>query len=174
MIDIIIIVLFLYGIIRGYKKGLIKSLLNFINFFISSIISFMLTRRIFLLIASTINIDDIVKNNDFFSKNINLSENQMKIILFFIFFISVKFIIRIIFRLLNKISKLPLINISNSFLGGILGFLQVYTVLLIFIYIIMTFKVNEILYYEINKSMLSNFIYYKTSDIIEYCFEYFI
>ena len=139
LIDLIIIAIIGFGIIRGYSKGLIIELSSFFGIFIS------------FFIAG--NVDDILsyKVSSYSSFNMEL----INTICFILIFILSYVIIIYIAKGFTKLAKVVYLGLLNSLLGGIFGGLKLLLILLIIVKII--FSLN----------LLSNNMISESSIIIQ-------
>lgn len=101
MLDVLIIGLFIYQVLSGWSKGLVRMLFQFIIMVASFMLSFVVMKLIpMYAVAETGNV-----------------------LLFFIaFFVLRKILTSILIRLGKGINKIPVIGILNRFLGSVVGF----------------------------------------------------
>ncbi len=139
LVDLIIIAIIGFGIIRGYSKGLIIELSSFFGIFIS------------FFIAG--NVDDILsyKVSSYSSFNMEL----INTICFILIFIFSYVVIIYIAKGFTKLAKVVYLGLLNSLLGGIFGGLKLLLILLIIVKII--FSLN----------LLSNNMISESSIIIQ-------
>ena len=124
LIDLIIIALLGYGLIRGYKKGLIIELSSFFGVFISFFIS--------------INLDDIVSKN--ILELININFDILNIIVFILIFLISYSAIIFIAKGFTKLIKFVYLGLLNSLLGSLFGGLKLLLILMIIVKIIFSFN----------------------------------
>ena len=139
LIDLIIIALFGYGIIKGYNKGLIIELSSFFGIFISFFIS--------------TNLDDIISKQ--IVELVNINFDIVNIIVFILVFLLSYSAIIFIAKGFTKLAKVVYLGLLNSLLGGVFGGLKLLLILLIVVKII--FSLN----------LLSNNIISESSIIIQ-------
>jgi len=149
--DIIIILLFLLCIYRGWHRGGIKAIFSFLTYLISFIIAFSCRNflaNIFLNLPFAQKINDWVISGasetfgeasqlPFISSGIangaeNLTYFVLQIISIVIIFVIVAIILSVISKILTKILKILNLGILNKILGGVIGLIKGY----ILIYII--------------------------------------
>ena len=138
LVDLIIIAIIGFGIIRGYSKGLIIELSSFFGIFIS------------FFIAG--NVDNLLSNE--ISAFISVNSNLLNTISFIVIFILSYLIIIYLAKGFTKLAKVVYLGLLNSLLGGVFGGLKLLLILLIITKII--FSLN----------LLSNNIISESSIII--------
>ena len=115
LIDLIIIAIIGFGIIRGYSKGLIIELSSFFGIFIS------------FFIAG--NVDNLLSNE--ISAFISVNSDLLNTISFIIIFILSYLLIIYLAKGFTKLAKVVYLGLLNSVLGGVFGGLKLLLVLLI-------------------------------------------
>ena len=124
LIDLIIIALLGYGLIKGYKKGLIIELSSFFGVFIAFFIS--------------INLDDIVSKQ--IAELININFDILNIIVFILTFLLSYSAIIFIAKGFTKLMKFVYLGLLNSLLGSLFGGLKLLLILMILSKIIFSFN----------------------------------
>ena len=124
LIDLIIIALFGYGIIKGYKKGLIIELSSFFGIFISFFIS--------------TNLDDIISKQ--IVELVNINFDIVNIIVFILVFLLSYSAIIFIAKGFTKLIKFVYLGLLNSLLGSLFGGLKLLLILIILSKIIFSFS----------------------------------
>ncbi len=125
LIDLIIIALLVYGLIKGYKKGLIVELSSFFGVFISFFIS--------------INLDDILSKQ--IVEFININFDILNIIVFILIFLLAYSAIIFIAKGLTKLIKFVSLGLLNSLIGSLFGGLKLVLILMIIAKIIFSFNI---------------------------------
>tara|TARA_B000000532_G_C18591791_1_gene287430 strand:+ start:41 stop:538 length:498 start_codon:yes stop_codon:yes gene_type:complete len=115
LIDLIIIAIIGFGIIRGYSKGLIIELSSFFGIFIS------------FFIAG--NVDNLLSNE--ISAFISVNSDLLNTISFIIIFILSYLFIIYLAKGFTKLAKVVYLGLLNSLLGGVFGGLKLLLILLI-------------------------------------------
>ena len=105
LIDLIIIAIIGFGIIRGYSKGLIIELSSFFGIFIS------------FFIAG--NLDNLLSNE--ISAFISVNSDFLNTISFIIIFILSYLLIIYVAKGFTKLAKVVYLGLLNSLMGGVLG-----------------------------------------------------
>ncbi len=124
LIDLIIIALFGYGIIKGYNKGLIIELSSFFGIFISFFIS--------------TNLDDIISKQ--IVELVNINFDIVNIIVFILVFLLSYSAIIFIAKGFTKLIKFVYLGLLNSLLGSLFGGLKLILILIILSKIIFSFS----------------------------------
>ena len=115
LIDLIIIAIIGFGIIRGYSKGLIIELSSFFGIFIS------------FFIAG--NVDNLLSNE--ISAFISVNSDLLNTISFIIIFILSYLLIIYLAKGFTKLAKVVYLGLLNSVWGGVFGGLKLLLILLI-------------------------------------------
>tara|TARA_B100001109_G_scaffold180068_1_gene147566 strand:+ start:1075 stop:1677 length:603 start_codon:yes stop_codon:yes gene_type:complete len=124
LIDLMIIALLGYGIIKGYGNGLIIELSSFFGIFISFFIS--------------INLDDIISK--IILEKISIDFDIINIIVFILIFLISYSAIILIAKGFTKLVKFVYLGLLNSLLGSLFGGLKLLLILIIFSKIIFNFN----------------------------------
>ena len=115
LIDLIIIAIIGFGMIRGYSKGLIIELSSFFGIFIS------------FFIAG--NVDNLLSNE--ISAFISVNSDLLNTISFIIIFVLSYLLIIYLAKGFTKLAKVVYLGLLNSLLGGVFGGLKLLLILLI-------------------------------------------
>ena len=135
-IDLIIIAIISYGIIRGYSKGLIVEISSFFGIFIS------------FFIAG--NIDNLLSQQ--IVKYVNLNIDIVNIISFIIIFGLSYSLIIFFAKGFTKLAKIIYLGLLNSLLGSVFGGLKLLLILLIVTKVI--FSINLLSFTIVSESSL--------------------
>ena len=135
-IDLIVIAIISFGIIRGYSKGLIVELSSFFGIFIS------------FFIAG--NIDNLLSQQ--IVKYVNLNIDIVNIISFIIIFGLSYSLIIFFAKGFTKLAKIIYLGLLNSLLGSVFGGLKLLLILLIVTKVI--FSINLLSFTIVSESSL--------------------
>ncbi|MBT6224577.1 MAG: hypothetical protein HOI63_03800 [Cryomorphaceae bacterium] len=135
-IDLIIIAIISFGIIRGYSKGLIVELSSFFGIFIS------------FFIAG--NIDNLLSQQ--IVKYVNLNIDIVNIISFIIIFGLSYSLIIFFAKGFTKLAKIIYLGLLNSLMGSVFGGLKLLLILLIVTKVI--FSINLLSFTIVSESSL--------------------
>ena len=136
LIDLVIIAIICFGIIRGYSKGLIVELSSFFGIFIS------------FFIAG--NIDNLLSQQ--IVKYVNLNIDIVNIISFIIIFGLSYSLIIFFAKGFTKLAKIIYLGLLNSLLGSVFGGLKLLLILLIVTKVI--FSINLLSFTIVSESSL--------------------
>jgi uncharacterized membrane protein required for colicin V production len=166
MLDLIILALFIVGLFIGFKRGLILQFIHLTGFLIAFLVAkiyyFELATKLVLWIPyPSFNgpIDMILENG-------NLEEAYYRGIAFVVIFFAVKIAIQIIGSMLDFIAGLPILKQFNLLAGGFLGFLEVYLIVFILLYIAALLPI-EMIQDPLQSSILSEGIIKNTPFLSE-------
>jgi uncharacterized membrane protein required for colicin V production len=155
MIDFIILIFFIIGIFSGWNRGFVNSLIRIVGFFLS----FYLAYHYYKQTASVLKNIIPLHIND--PTNGNAEQFVYQIIAFAILFIGTRIVISVLGSLINSIFKLPVLRQINSFAGGVLGFVEVYLVLLLALFIALIVPVDQLSHY-VHQSKIAYFMVQNT------------
>ncbi|MBC5637526.1 CvpA family protein [Ornithinibacillus hominis] len=159
MIDLVLIVLLLFGFLVGLKRGLILQAVHLLGFIVA-----------FIVAASFY--DDLSKHLEQFIPYPTLTDDSLwadflaalpienafyNAISFAVIFFAAKIGLQILASMIDVIASLPILNSINKIFGAILGFLEVYLILFVILYIIVLTPVGTIQEY-VNNSNVALFI----------------
>jgi len=163
MFSIILILLLIMGFFIGLKRGLILQLLHLTGFIIAFIVAVSyyeeLGKQLELWIPYT-NLADQGLWPEFL-QSLPLEAAFYQVIAFALIFFGVKIILQIIASMLDIVAALPLLNSVNKLLGAAFGFIEIYLILFILLYIMALTPVETIQHW-INDSSVALFILEQT------------
>ncbi len=147
--DLGILLVILVFMLLGYYKGLVRSALSLVQYFVVTILSVMLAPTVSKMLIETFNFDlfivEWIRNNEnlFFNAISIVSEEILKniagriinVLSVIILFILLKIVCMIVIGILNKIANLPILNVVNKvgglLIGAVNGILVVYLLILL-------------------------------------------
>ncbi|MCH1627321.1 CvpA family protein [Ferdinandcohnia quinoae] len=137
MFDLILIFVLLMGFIIGLKRGFILQIVHLTGFIVAFIVAYLyyaeLAPKINLWIPyPTFGDPEAMK---FLFEGTNLEEAYYKAIAFAMIFFAVKILMQIIGSMLDFLANLPILKQINSWAGGLLGFIEIYLIVFILLYI---------------------------------------
>lgn len=137
MFDLILIFVLLMGFIIGLKRGFILQIVHLTGFIVAFFIAYLyyeqLAPKINLWIPyPTFGDPETMK---FLFEGTNLEDAYYKAISFAIIFFAVKILMQIIGSMLDFLANLPILKQINGWAGGLLGFIEVYLLVFIILYI---------------------------------------
>ena len=124
LVDLIIIGFIFFGVIKGFKNGLIIEVFSFLGLFITFFLS--------------TNLDNLLSNE--ILKFVNINNEILNIVSFVFLFIVIQSLIVYFAKGFTKIAKIVYLGFLNSILGSIFGGLKILLILLILVKIIFSFN----------------------------------
>jgi len=138
MLDIVLIILLVLGFLIGIKRGLILQLVHLISFAVSFIVAYLLSDDLAPRLKIIIPLPNWQDQQGIASLILGTDQVESafyRIIAFAILFFGTQILLRIVGFTLNSIAQLPILKQLNKWGGGILGFVEIYVVLFILLYI---------------------------------------
>lgn len=137
MIDIILLLLLALGFFIGFRRGLVLQFVYLLGFIFSFIIAYLyfddLSPHLRLWIPYPSLTDD--SSLSLFLESLQLEKAYYRAISFSILFFGTKILTQIIGSMLDFLADLPILNTLNGWLGGALGFVEVYFLLFFLLYL---------------------------------------
>jgi uncharacterized membrane protein required for colicin V production len=137
MLDLAIILFLIIGFFIGLRRGFILQLIHLTGFIIAYVVAYLYYAQLAEKLTLWIPYPNF--NNNTMLKILTESSNMetafYRAIAFAIIFFAVKILLQIIGSMLDFIAHLPILRMLNIWAGGILGFLEVYLVMFILLYI---------------------------------------
>lgn len=156
VVDIVIIVLLIFGALAGFKAGVIKKTADFVGMFLIFILAFYLKNYLSVIMYENLpffSFGGFIKGID--AINILFYE----VLAFIITFILLLFVLRIVLMLTGLIEKLlkatVILSIPSKLLGIIVGAIETYVYVFI-VLVVLTLPVFNISY--IRDSKVANFM----------------
>ena len=166
IVDLIIIAIVALSTYLAYKKGLVALAIKLCAVVISIVITLLLYKPVSNLIINTTSIDETIQN---FAKDgvldVKARELSIQIVntgVIIILFLIIKFLLRFVTVIANKIAKLPIINQFNKAGGLIYGLLR--GIIIVYIALLLIgfagqINQNNKLHKSINESTLGKMMY---------------
>ncbi len=146
MLDLLIIGLLVFGVLIGIKRGLILQLIYLTGFIIAFIVAKLYSNDLaeklelwvpYPSLGSDIPFDMLFQDGD-------LESAYYRGIAFVAIFFFVKILLHIIGSMLDFIAHLPVLKQFNKLAGGIFGFLEIYFIAFIVLYIAALIPIESI------------------------------
>lgn len=146
MLTIIIIVLILFGFLRGLKRGFILQFFHLIGFVIAFVVARIYYSKLGSLLQLWIPYPDLKSDGGWATilQSLPLETGFYNAISFVVIFFAVKIIVQIIASMLDFVADLPILNSINKLLGAGLGFIEIYLVLFIILFILALTPISTI------------------------------
>lgn len=138
MLDLAIIIIFVFGFLIGLKRGFILQLIHFVGFIIAFIVAHMYYDKLAPKLTLWIPYPSFSTDSTFqlLLDNGNLEQAYYNAIAFVGIFFATKIALQIIGSMLDFVANLPILKTLNIWAGGFLGFIEVYLLLFIILYIV--------------------------------------
>ncbi|MFT8321373.1 MAG: CvpA family protein [Bacillus sp. (in: firmicutes)] len=156
MLDFIIIILLVFGLVRGLKRGFILQMVHLTGF----IVAFIVANKYYIPLSTKLtlwvpypNVGENSLVTTLFG-NANLEDVFYRAIAFVLIFFAVKIVWQIIGSMIDFVASLPVLKQLNTWAGAILGFIEVYLVLFILLYIAALLPI-EMIQNNLNKSSIA-------------------
>lgn len=128
----------IFGFLMGLRRGLILQVLHLTGYIISFIIAAIYYDDLAEKISLFIPYADLSADGAWavFMANMPLEDAFYNAVSFLIIFIIAKVVLQIIATMLDFVARLPMLKWVNSLFGAILGFIEVYLIAFILLYVI--------------------------------------
>lgn len=158
-----LICILIFGFLMGLRRGLILQVLHLTGYIISFIIAVMYYEKLADKISLFIPYANLPADGAWavFMANMPVEEAFYNAVSFLIIFIIAKIVLQILATMLDFVARLPLLKWVNSLFGAILGFVEVYLIAFILLYVIALvplIKIQKI----IDSSSLAKFMIERT------------
>lgn len=172
MLDLIIIILLLFGLFLGLNRGFILQLLHLIGYITAFIVAAMYYDDLAERLELWIPYKEISNDSTWaqFLQALPLEMAFYSIVSFAIIFFAVKIILQIIASMLDFVASIPIIKTVNKLLGAVLGFLEVYLITFVILYVLVLAPVDGI-QTMINNSWIAMFMLENTPYFSNKVFE---
>jgi uncharacterized membrane protein required for colicin V production len=137
MIDLILLFILLTGFMIGLKRGFILQFIHMTGFIVAFIVAYMnyenLAPRLRLWVPYPSFGDQ--ETMKMIIEGANLDEAYYRAVAFAILFFATKILMQVIGSMLDFVAQLPLLRSMNRWAGGALGFIEIYLIVFIVLYI---------------------------------------
>ncbi|QKY69621.1 CvpA family protein [Lentibacillus sp. CBA3610] len=168
MVDFILIVLLIFGFLIGLKRGFILQAFHLIGFIAAFILAALYYDELASRLALWIPYPELDDNSAWadFLEALPLEGAFYNAIAFAIIFFAVKILLQIIASMLDFVAELPILHSLNKLLGAVLGFVEIYLLIFIVLFILALTPLTEIQSW-INNSSIALFIIENTPFLSE-------
>lgn len=137
MLDLAILFILVLGFFVGLKRGFILQLIHLTGFIISFIIAYMYYQKLAPKLTLWIPYPNFGNDStiQMIFDHANLEDAYYRAIAFVVIFFAVKIVLQIIGSMLDFVANLPILKQLNIWAGGILGFIEIYLIIFILLYI---------------------------------------
>ncbi|MDF0729046.1 CvpA family protein [Cytobacillus sp. S13-E01] len=137
MLDLILIIILLMGFFIGLKRGFILQIIHLTGFIVAFIIAYMYSGELAPALKLWVPYLTLGENETitFLFESTNLESAYYRAIAFAILFFGTKIILHIIGSMLDFLAHLPILKQINGWAGGVLGFVEIYLIAFILLYV---------------------------------------
>lgn len=163
MFNLILLLILIFGFLLGLKRGLILQLLHLFGFVVAFIVAVMYYDDLGPKLALWVPYPELPDESMLasFLQALPVETAFYNAVAFVIIFIAVKIIMQIIASMLDFVASIPIINSINKWLGGVFGFIEVYLIAFIILYILALTPIESVQEW-INGSSIALFILEQT------------
>ncbi|HET7579042.1 MAG TPA: CvpA family protein [Bacillales bacterium] len=137
MLTLIIAIILIVGFFIGLRRGLIFEVVHLTGFIVAFAVAYMyfddIAPRLRLWIPYPATHG--TSNLTFLTGALDLQDAYYRAIAFAILFFGTKILLHIVGSMLDFLADLPLLRTANRWLGGAFGFIEVYLIIFLFLYI---------------------------------------
>ncbi|WP_071395975.1 CvpA family protein [Bacillus tuaregi] len=163
MLDLAVLIILCFGFLVGLKRGFILQLVHLTGFIIAFIVAYLYYDQLAPRLTLWIPYPNLDMNSTYtlLFENANLEDAYYRAIAFVVIFFAVKIILQIIGSMLDFIAQIPILKQLNIWAGGILGFIEVYLIMFIILFIAALLPIESI-QGSLTNSILAEFIVKQT------------
>ena len=169
MVDLILFIVLVGGFLIGLRRGLILQVVHLAGFIVSFIVAYLYFKDLAPHLKLWIpypSFGNEASSTAMVFEAINLEATYYSGIAFALLFFGTKIIMQIIGSMLDFLADLPILRTVNGWLGGVLGFVEVYIVVFLFLFIAALVP-NETVQTAISNSFLAESIVKHTPVLTE-------
>lgn len=163
MLDLAVLIILVFGFLIGLKRGFILQLIHLTGFIISFIVAYLYYNKLAPVLTLWVPYPNLSSNStlSFLFDNVNLEDAYYRAISFVVIFFAVRILLQIIGSMLDFIAQIPILKQLNIWAGGILGFIEVYLIMFIILFIAALLPIESI-QTALTGSILAEFIVKQT------------
>ena len=167
MLDLAVLIILCFGFLMGLRRGFILQLIHLTGFIIASIIAYLYYEQLAPKLTLWVPYPNISTNLTLPSvfDNVNLEDAYYRAIAFVVIFFAVKILLQIIGSMLDFVAQIPVLKQLNIWAGGMLGFIEVYLIMFILLFIAALLPIESI-QGSLTNSILAEFIDKANTDFI--------
>lgn len=138
MVDFILIILLIFGFLMGLKRGFILQAFHLIGFIVAFSVAALYYNSIAEKLSLWIPYPELSDEGAWaaFLQSSSMENAFYNAIAFAIIFFAVKIILQIIASMLDFVASLPILRSLNKIAGAFLGFIEVYLILFVILFIL--------------------------------------
>ncbi|WP_138415424.1 CvpA family protein [Aquibacillus sediminis] len=159
MIDLILLVILILGIGIGLKRGFILQLFHLIGFVVAFIVASIYYDNLAMKLDLWIPYPELPEGETWavFLDTLPLETAFYNGVSFAVLFFGTKIVLQIVATMLDFVTNLPVLRSLNGMLGAVLGFIEIYLILFVLLYI-MALAPLEFVQDLIKQSSIAGFI----------------
>lgn len=135
MLTFILLLILTGGFFIGLKRGLIFQMVHLAGLIVAFVVAYLYFDDLAPRLRLWIPYPSGEGNLSFLSGTISLEDAYYNAIAFAILFFATKILTHILGSMLDFLAQLPLLHTVNRWLGGAFGFVEVYIILFLFLYL---------------------------------------
>ncbi|MFC4321018.1 CvpA family protein [Litchfieldia salsa] len=137
MLNILLLIILVMGFLIGLKRGFILQIVHLAGFIVAFIVAYLYSGDLAPKLTLWIPYPELsgVQPLEFLMENTDLESAYYHSIAFAILFFITKILMQIFGSMLDFLAQLPILKQVNGWAGGVLGFVEVYLILFILLYI---------------------------------------
>ncbi|WP_458412277.1 CvpA family protein [Schinkia sp. CFF1] len=137
MIDLILLFVLVIGFFIGFRRGFVLQIVYFVGFIAAFIVAYLYSDDVAPFLKIWIPLPAPSKESavSILFDNFDLEAVFYRVIAFAVLFFGTKIIMHFIGSMLNFLVDLPILRTINGWLGGALGFVEVYLVLFVLLFV---------------------------------------
>lgn len=135
MIDLVLVLLLVGGFMIGLRRGLILQIVHLTSFIVSLIVACIFFDDLAPHLKLWIPYPNLGDGVGIFMSVLNVEDIYYRGIAFAILFFGTKIAMHIIGSILNVFMSFPILRTINRWLGGALGFLEIYLLIFIVLFV---------------------------------------
>ena len=146
MLDLAVLIILCFGFLMGLRRGFILQLIHVTGFIIASIIAYLYYDQLAPKLTLWVPYPNMGTNLTLPSlfDHVNLEDAYYRAIAFVVIFFAVKMLLQIIGSMLDFVAQIPVLKQLNIWAGGVLGFIEVYLIMFILLFIAALLPVESI------------------------------
>lgn len=168
MVTLVLLLFLLFGFLMGLKRGFILQVFHLVGFIIAFTVAVVYYSKLATRLELWIPYPELSGDGTWahFLQSLPLEKGFYNAIAFAIIFFAAKIILQIIASMLDFVTYLPILHSINKIGGAILGFVEVYLIMFIILYIFALTPMASVQSW-INDSSLALFIVEHTPFLSE-------
>ena len=146
MLDLAVLIILCFGFLMGLRRGFILQLIHVTGFIIASIIAYLYYDQLAPKLTLWVPYPNMSTNLTLPSlfDHVNLEDAYYRAIAFVVIFFAVKMLLQIIGSMLDFVAQIPVLKQLNILAGGVLGFIEVYLIMFILLFIAALLPIESI------------------------------